>query len=324
MKKALITGITGQDGSYLAEFLLSKSYEVHGIVRRVAIEDPENRLQRIRHILNEVVLHPASLESFASIFGVVERVEPDECYHLAAQSFVTYSFEDEFSTISTNLDGTHFVLAALKRRAPRCRIYFAASSEMFGNAEETPQNESTPFCPRSTYGISKLAGFHLTKNYRESYDLHALSGILFNHESPRRGFEFVTRKVTNAACRIKLGLAEELRLGNLEAMRDWGYAQDYVEAMWLMLQQDQPEDYVIATGKTHSIMDLVEIAFAHVGVDWRNHVIVDENLYRPAEIHVLRGDSSRAREQLGWKPKVSFAELIRMMVDADMKRLKGV
>jgi len=195
---------------------------------------------------------------------------------------------------------------------------------MFGNAEETPQNESTPFCPRSTYGISKLAGFHLTKNYRESYDLHALSGILFNHESPRRGFEFVTRKVTNAACRIKLGLAEELRLGNLEAMRDWGYAQDYVEAMWLMLQQDQPEDYVIATGKTHSIMDLVEIAFAHVGVDWRNHVIVDENLYRPAEIHVLRGDSSRAREQLGWKPKVSFAELIRMMVDADMKRLKGV
>ena len=222
MKKALITGITGQDGSYLAEFLLAKGYEVHGIVRRVAIEDPEHRLLRIKGILDQIKLHPAALENYASIFNVIQSVRPDECYHLAAQSFVAYSFEDEFSTFSINVGGTHFVLSGLKQLAPDCRFYFAASSEMFGNVDETPQNESTPFNPRSSYGISKLAGFHLTKNYREAYDLYALSGILFNHESPRRGFEFVTRKVTDAVGRIKLGLSEELRLGNLEAKRDLG------------------------------------------------------------------------------------------------------
>jgi len=322
MKRALITGITGQDGSYLAEFLLEKGYEVHGVVRRVAIEDPEHRLWRIRHIIDKVKLHAASLESYASIYNVVEKVKPDECYHLAAQSFVSYSFEDEFSTINTNINGTHFVLSAIKDRASHCKFYFAASSEMFGNVKESPQNENTPFHPRSPYGISKVAGFDLTRNYREAYGLYALSGILFNHESSRRGFEFVTRKVTNTAAKIKLGLAKELRLGNLEAKRDWGYAADYVEAMWLMLQQGEPGDYVIATGVTHSVKELVEIAFSHVGLNWKEYVIADEKLYRPAEIYELRGDYSKARKELGWEPQVSFENLIKMMVDADLEMLK--
>jgi GDPmannose 4,6-dehydratase len=322
-KKALITGITGQDGSYLAEFLLEKGYEVHGVVRQVAIEDPEHRLWRVRHILDRIVLHAATLESYASIFSVMERVRPDEVYHLSAHSFVSYSFEDEFSTISTNINGTHFVLAAVKERAPDCRFYFAGSSEMFGNAKETPQNENTSFHPRSPYGISKVAGFHLTTNYREAYHLYALSGILFNHESPRRGFEFVTRKVTNAAAKIKLGLATELRLGNIEAKRDWGYAGDYVEAMWMMLQQQEPDDYVIATGETHSIEELVQIAFNRVGLQWKDFVVVDERFYRPAEVCELRGDSSKARKKLGWKPTVSFKQLVEMMVDEDLKALKA-
>jgi len=322
MKRALITGITGQDGVYLAELLLSKGYEVHGIVRRVAIEDPEHRLWRLRHIMDKIILHPASMESYASIFNVAHKVKPDECYHLAAQSFVSYSFEDEFSTVATNINGTHYVLSAIKDRAPYCKFYFAASSEMFGNAKETPQNENTPFYPRSPYGISKVAGFHLTRNYREAYNLYALSGILFNHESPRRGLEFVTRKVTSAVAKIKLGLAKELRLGNLEAKRDWGYAGDYVQAMWLMLQQDEPEDYVVATGETHSIRELVELAFSYVGLDWKDYVIVDEILYRPAEIYELRGDFSKAKEKLGWKPAVSFKELIQMMMDSDLEALK--
>ena len=323
MKTALITGITGQDGSYLAELLLSMNYEVHGIVRRVAIEDPEHRLWRIRHIQDKVNLHAASLESFASIFNVVDKVKPDECYHLSAQSFVSYSFEDEFSTINTNINGTHYVLTAIKERAPKCRFYFAGSSEMFGNAKETPQNEDTPFHPRSSYGISKVAGFHLTQNYREAYGLYALSGILFNHESPRRGFEFVTRKITNTVAKIKLGLAKELRLGNLEAKRDWGYAGDYVKSMWLMLQQEKPEDYVVATGETHSIRELVEAAFDYVGLDWKKYLVVDEMLFRPAEINELRGDFTKAKKRLGWEPKVTFRELIHMMIEADIKELKS-
>ena len=321
MKTALITGITGQDGSYLAEYLLSMNYEVHGIVRRVAIEDPEHRLWRIRHIRDKITLHAASLESFASIFNVVDKIKPDECYHLSAQSFVSYSFEDEFSTINTNINGTHYVLTSIKERAPQCRFYFAGSSEMFGNAKETPQNEDTPFHPRSSYGISKVAGFHLTQNYREAYGLYASSGILFNHESPRRGFEFVTRKVTNTVAKIKLGLAKELRLGNLEAKRDWGYAGDYVKAMWLMLQQEKPEDYVVATGETHSIKEFLEITFGYVDLDWKKYVIVDEMLFRPAEINELRGDFTKAKKKLGWEPKVSFEELVKMMVDEDNKRL---
>lgn len=321
-KVALITGITGQDGSYLSELLLEKGYEVHGIVRRVAIEDPERRLWRIKHLQDRLIFHSASLESYASIFKVVDKIKPTECYHLAAQSFVSYSFEDEFSTFGTNIDGTHYVLAALQEIIPDCRFYFAASSEMFGNAKTTPQNEDTPFYPRSTYGISKLAGFHLTRNYREAYKLFALSGILFNHESPRRGFEFVTRKITNTVAKIKLGLADELRIGNLEARRDWGYAPDYVKAMWLMLQQDEPDDYVIASGKTHSVKDLLEVAFRYVGLEWADYVTTDKKFYRPAEIYELRGDSSKAKKELDWQPTISFEDLIQMMVDEDLKRIK--
>ena len=322
MKKALITGITGQDGSYLAELLLAKDYEVHGIVRRVALEDPSHRLWRIQHILDKVHLHAASMESYASIFRVVEIIQPDECYHFAAQSFVSYSFDDEFSTINTNINGTHFLLSTLKERAPACRFYFAASSEMFGNAEETPQTEATPFRPRSAYGISKVAGFQLTRNYRDLYGLFACNGIAFNHESERRGFEYVTRKVTSTVARIKHGLAKELRLGNLDAQRDWGYAPDYVEAMWRMLQQDAPDDYVIATGASHSVRDLVEAAFGIIGLRWEDYVVVDEALYRPAEVHVLQGDASKAKQKLGWAPRVSFEDLIRIMLEADLERVQ--
>ncbi|MGE5303537.1 MAG: GDP-mannose 4,6-dehydratase [Alphaproteobacteria bacterium] len=321
MKKALITGITGQDGSYLADLLLEKGYEVHATVRRVAIEDPEHRLWRIRHILDKLVLHAASLESFASLFNVIDKVQPDEIYHLAAQSFVSYSFEDEFSTIGTNINGTHYVLAAMKERAPHARFYFAASSEMYGNAKETPQNENTAFHPRSPYGISKVAGFQLTENYRQAYNLYAVSGICFNHESPRRGFEFVSRKVTNTVARIKLGLAKELVLGNLESKRDWGYAADYVQAMWLMLQQDEPDDYVIATGESHSVTDLVQTAFQHVGLDYKKYTAIDERLYRPAEIYELRGDYTKARKKLNWQPTVTFERLIHMMVDSEIASL---
>src|SRR5208337_980074 len=323
MKRALITGITGQDGSYLAELLLSRGYEVHGIIRRVAIEVPEHRLWRIRHILDKLILHAGSLESFASIFRVLNLVQPDECYHLAAQSFVSYSFEDEFSTINTNINGTPYVLAAIKEVCPKCRSYFAGSSEMFGNAEQSPQNERTPFFPRSSYGISKLGGFHLTRNYREAYGINAVSGILFNHESPRRGLEFVTRKVCHTAARIKLGLAKELRVGNLEAKRDWGYSGDYVQAMWMMLQKDRPDDYVIATGKTHSVKDLIELAFSRLQLDWKDWVAVDERLYRPSEIQDLRGDHSKASRELGWEPSMSFDQLIRTMVDEDFEKLKN-
>jgi len=319
-KRALITGITGQDGSYLAELLLEKGYEVHGIVRRVAFEDPVHRLWRINQIVNKIHLHSASLESYASIFNVVEKVRPDEFYHLAAQSFVSYSFEDEFSTILSNINGTHYVLSALKQKAPDCRFYFAASSEMFGKVNETPQNENTPFNPRSPYGISKVAGFHLTKNYRETYGLHASSGILFNHESPRRGAEFVTRKITSQAARIKLGIEERIKLGNLEAKRDWGFAAEYVKAMWIMLQQEKPDDYVIGTGECHSVKEFLEAAFHYVELDPDKYLEIDETLYRPSEIMLLQADASKAKKALGWVPEVSFKELVKLMVDSDLKR----
>ncbi len=318
MPTALITGITGQDGSYLAEFLLEKGYDVHGLVRRVAIEDPEHRLGRIRHLYDKVQLHPASLESYPSLFNVIRDVRPDECYHLAAQSFVSYSFEDEFSTFNTNIDGTHYMLSSIKQVAPECRFYFAGSSEMFGKVREVPQNEDTDFHPRSAYGITKVAGFHLTRNYREAYGLEAASGILYNHESPRRGFEFVTRKITGTVARIKAGKAKELRLGNLDAQRDWGYAKEYVEAMWLILQQDEPRDYVIATGEAHSVREFVDAAFSHVGLDYRDYVTTDPLYYRPAEVDILLGDPSRAYADLGWKARTHFTDLVRLMVDADL------
>jgi GDPmannose 4,6-dehydratase len=322
VKKALITGITGQDGSYLAEFLLKKGYEVYGMVRRTAAEDPIQRLGRIKHLLGKVKLYAGSVDNYASVLNVVSKVKPDECYHLAAQSFVKDSFEDEFSTLHQNINGTTYVLSAIKNIVPKCKVYFAASSEMFGDVTETPQNEKTPFWPRSPYGISKLAGYHLVKNYRESYDMFACSGILFNHESPRRGFEFVTRKITSTAAKIKLGLAGELVLGNLDAKRDWGYSKEYIEAMWLMLQQDKPDDFVIATGETHTVREFCKLAFEHLGLDYRDYVRVDPAYYRPAEVHLLCGDMTKAGKELRWKPKTTFRELVKKMVDEDIKLLK--
>ncbi len=319
MKRALITGITGQDGSYLAELLLEKGYEVHGIIRRVAIEDPEHRLWRILHIKDRLHLHAASLESLPSIYRVFQAVKPDECYHLAAQSFVVYSFEDEFSTLHANINGTHYVLAALRDCAPDCRFYFAASSEMFGKAHEVPQNEATVFHPRSAYGISKVAGFHLTRNYREAYGIKACSGILYNHESPRRGYEFVSRKITAHAARIKLGLAKEVRLGNLDARRDWGHAREYVRAIWMMLQREKPEDYVIATGEQHTVREFAETAFAHVGLNYRDHVVVDPQFLRPAEVDTLLGDASKAKRELGWSCQIKFQNLVYEMVEEDLR-----
>lgn len=322
-KRALITGITGQDGSYLAEFLLGKGYEVHGIVRRVALEDPDHRMWRIRHLLDAVTLHSASLESFPSVYTTIGEVQPHELYHLAAQSFVSYSFEDEFSTLSTNINGTHYVLAAVKDCQPDCRVYFAGSSEMFGKAREVPQTEETAFYPRSPYGISKVAGFDLTRNYREAYGMHASSGILYNHESPRRGYEFVTRKITRQAARIKLGLTDELRLGNLDAKRDWGHARDYVYAMWLMLQQDEPDDYVISSGETYSVRDFAAKAFARVDLNYKDYVVVDERFFRPAEVDVLLGDCGKARRVLSWERSADLDAVIAEMIDADMAREYG-
>lgn len=319
MKRALITGITGQDGSYLAELLLAKGYEVHGLVRRVALEDARHRLSRLLHIRDQLHLHAASLESFPSLYSAVNQIQPDELYHLAAQSFVSYSFDDSFSTFRTNIDGTHYVLESVKQAAPKCKVYFAGSSEMFGNAPETPQNEETKFSPRSPYGISKVTGYDLSRNYREAYGLYVSSGILFNHESPRRGFEFVTRKITSHVARIKRGLIDKLPLGNLDASRDWGFAGDYVVAMWQMLQQPQPRDFVIATGESHSVREFCEIAFRYAGLDWQKHVVVDPDFYRPAEIHQLIGDASRAKRDLGWAPTRSFQELVNSMVEHDLQ-----
>jgi GDPmannose 4,6-dehydratase len=318
-RKVLITGITGQDGSYLAEFLLAKDYEVHGIVRRVALEDPEHRLDRILPIRNKLTLHTGSLESLSSLYRIVRLVDPDECYHLAAQSFVSHSFEDEFSTLNTNINGTHNMLAAIRDAAPECRFYFAGSSEMFGRAEEVPQTERTRFHPRSAYGISKVAGFELTRNYREAYGLHASSGLFFNHESPRRAREFVTRKITSGVAAIAAGKQKQLPLGNLDAYRDWGYAPDFVEAMWLIVNQKEPGDFVIATGETHSVREFAEMAFKIVGLNYLDHVAMDRALYRPAEVDQLRGNYDKARRQFGWRPKTSFESLVQLMVESDLR-----
>jgi len=316
-KRALITGITGQDGSYLAELLLEKGYHVAGVVRRTSAPNSS----RIEHLLGRISLHPADLLDQLSLIRLIDAVQPDELYNLAAMSFVPASWDQPMLTGEFNSQGVTRVLEAVRHVNPRIRIYQASSSEMFGKVREVPQTELTPFYPRSPYGVSKVFGHYITVNYRESYGLFACSGILFNHESPRRGLEFVTRKVTDGAARIKLGLAESLSLGNLDSCRDWGFAGDYVRAMWLMLQQDQPDDYVIATGKAHSVRDLVELAFARAGVQWQEHVRVDPALVRPAEVDHLIGDSGKARRVLGWEPTVDFKGLVEMMFDADLDRL---
>ena len=320
-KKALITGITGQDGSYLAEHLLSLGYEVHGIVRRVALEDPTHHLRRLLPITDRLNFHSGTLESFPALYKILRDVQPDECYHLASQSFVSISFEDEFSTMQTNINGTHYLLAAIKDASPECRFYFAGSSEMFGKVEETPQRETTRFHPRSVYGITKVAGFELTRNYREAYDLFTCTGILFNHESPRRGYEFVTRKITSAAARIKLGLEKELRLGNIDAKRDWGFSGEYVQVMHTMLQQDNPDDYVIGTGETHSVREFMQIVFEELKLNYEDYLVIDPRFYRPAEVEILVADPSKAREKLGWEPKVTFEELALSMVRSDYESL---
>ena len=323
MKTALITGITGQDGSYLAEYLLQLGYAVHGLVRRVALEQPEQRMSRIAHLRDQVKLESGSLESYPSLYQILSRVKFDEVYHLAAQSFVAESFADGFSTMQTNSNGTHYLLAALRELQPEARFYFAGSSEMFGKVRETPQTEQTPFHPRSPYGISKVTGYFLTLNYREAYGMHCTNGILFNHESPRRGYEFVTRKITSSVARIKMGLQDELLLGNLDAQRDWGHAADYIRAMHTMVQSPEPGDYVVATGETHSVREFCQLAFDRANLDWARYVKTDPRFYRPAEVELLMGDSSKARKELGWQPKYTFESLVREMVDADLAAAQG-
>lgn len=316
-KVALITGITGQDGSYLAELLLEKGYRVVGMVRRASTENYE----RIEHIRDRIELLQGDLLDQSSLIALLQQVTPDEVYNLAAQSFVPTSWSQPVLTAEFTAVGVARMLEAIRIVNPKIRFYQASSSEMYGKVREVPQTELTPFYPRSPYAVAKAYGHYLTVNYRESYGMFAVSGILFNHESPRRGLEFVTRKVTDGVARIKLGLAKELRLGNLDAKRDWGFAGDYVDAMWRMLQQDEADDYVVATNKTHSVRYLVETAFGHVDLDWQKHVVLDERFVRPAEVDLLIGDATKAREKLGWEPKVSFEQMIAMMVDADLKRL---
>ena len=318
MKKALITGITGQDGSYLAEWLLGKGYKVYGLIRRTSTPN----LVNIEHMLREIELISGDLTDLASLVTAVKHAQPDEVYNLAAQSFVGTSWQQPLLTGQVTALGVTNMLEALRIAKPDAKFYQASSSEMFGKVVETPKSEKTPFYPRSPYGVAKVYGHWITVNYRESFGMFACSGILFNHESPRRGIEFVTRKITDGVARIQLGLAKELRLGNLDARRDWGFAGDYVKAMWLMLQQDQPDDYVVATGETHSVLEFVEIAFGYAGLNWKDHVVVDPKFVRPAEVDLLLGDATKAKTMLGWKQEVSFEQLVTMMVDADIARLE--
>jgi GDPmannose 4,6-dehydratase len=318
MKRALITGITGQDGSYLADWLLQKGYEVHGMVRRSSTEN----FERINHIRDQIHLHQADLLDQLSIINLIKNVEPSEVYNLAAMSFVPTSWVQPVLTGDFTAIGVTRMLEAIRLVNPALRFYQASSSEMFGKVAETPQRETTPFHPRSPYGVAKVYGHWITVNYRESYGMFCCSGILFNHESPRRGKEFVTRKITDAAARIACGLQDKVRLGNLDARRDWGFAGDYVRAMWLMLQQDQPDDYVIATGQMHTVRDVVELAFGRLGIDYKKHLETDPKLFRPAEVELLCGDASKAARVLGWKPEVGFSRLVEIMVDADMERAR--
>jgi GDPmannose 4,6-dehydratase len=318
-KRALITGITGQDGSYLAEFLLERGYEVHGMVRRSS----EEKFERINHLRSRLALHQGDLLDQYSMASLLSKIEPHEVYNLAAQSFVPTSWNQPVLTGEFTALGVTKMLEAIRHACPKARFYQASSSEMFGKVREVPQSEATPFYPRSPYGVAKVYGHFITVNYRESFGLYAVSGILFNHESPRRGLEFVTRKVTHGAASIKLGLSNDLALGNLDAKRDWGFAGDYVDAMWRMLQPDEPQDYVVASGETHTVQELVEIAFARVGLDWKKHVRIDPAFVRPAEVDLLIGNPDKARRELGWSPKVGFRQLVEMMVDADLARLAG-
>jgi len=335
-KIALISGATGQDGSYLTELLLDKGYEVHGIVRRVAFENQDERFSRIKHLLDKITIYYGDVADYPTVWKIIAAVKPDELYHLAAQSQVGISFQDQFGAFRINTASTHYILSALKELRPDCRFYFAGTSEMFGNAVETPQKETTPFNPASPYGISKLASYHLTRMYREAYGMYTSTGILYNHESPRRGDEFVTRKITSTVAKIKKGLEKELRLGNLDAKRDWGFAGDYVEVMWLMLQQETPDDYVVGTGENHTVKEFVEKAFrvAGIEIEWQGSgvdekgidkktgrvlVVVDKDLFRPLDVNELRADATKAREILGWQPQVKFEDLVKMMVKSDLK-----
>jgi GDPmannose 4,6-dehydratase len=322
MQRALITGISGQDGSYLAEFLLARGYSVHGLVTPDELNDPAGRLVRIRPMLGQVQLHAVDLQDPAGLGALFEQVQPDECYHLAAVSFVSFSPENEQATIQTNINGTHHILAALARHTPHCKFFFAASSEVFGRASSSPQDEHTPIAPRSVYGITKATGLFLTRSYREHQSIFACSGILYNHESERRSGPFVTKKIVSAAAHIKRGLQNELHLGNIDACRDWGYAPEYVEAMWLMLQQDSPAEYVIGTGQTHSVREFLQAAFETLDLDWQRYVVIDPQLFRPVETVELRANPAKARNQLGWQARLPFEELVRRMVLAEYSSLK--
>ena len=323
MKKILISGITGQDGSYLAEYLLEQGYDVHGLIRRVAV-DPQERFWRIAHILDRIHLHYATLENYASILQVFQQNHFDEVYHLAAQSFVQVSFQDEFSTMGINVTGTHHILSALRLTNPDCKFYFAASSEMFGKTRFNTQKEEMKFFPRSVYGISKVAGYEMTRYYREAYGMFACSGILFNHESPRRGIEFVTRKITHTAARIKCGLVESITLGNIDVERDWGYAPEYVEAMHEIMQQEKPDDFIIATSTSYSVSRFLDLTFQMLGLkDYREYLITDTAYFRPSEVYSLRGDYTKAFRTFGWKPKIQFEQLVQIMVESDYEKVKN-
>jgi len=322
MKKALITGINGQDGSYLAELLLSKGYEVHGIVRREAIEDPSHRLRNIVHVIDDLTLHVGAVDNHLFIYKTINQVRPDECYHLAAASFVSYAFDDEESVLSSNFDSTRFLLASIKELVPECKFYFAGSSEMFGDVDISPQNEDTKFNPRSIYGISKVSGHYLVRNYRRQHSLFACTGILYNHESTRRGYEFVTRKIALAVAKIHLGLADKIELGNIEARRDWGYSPEYVEAMWRILNHEKPDDYVIATGKLHSVREFLDLAFSVVDLKYEDYLEINPAYFRPDEKVPLAGDCSKASSILGWRPQKRLEEIVKEMVLAEVKSLR--
>lgn len=317
MKKAIITGITGQDGSYMAEFLLEKGYEVHGIVRRESLED-NDKLNNIKHIMNKLILHEGSLNDHLTIYKIFSKVLPDECYHLSASSFVNYSFNDEFQTMNNNFNSTHYLLSTIREVKKECKFYFAGSSEMFGEPNESPQTENTPFNPKSIYGISKVSSHYLLKNYREKENIFACTGIMYNHESPRRGSQFVTKKIISSAVKIKLGLQNELHLGNIDAKRDWGYAPEYAEAMWQILQGDKADDYIIATGVLHTVREFLEITFSYLGLDYKDYVVIDPKFFRASEHNPLCGNPKKIKERIGWEHTKNLEEIIKEMIDAEI------